>query len=110
MISSSVIISRLIAAIICLLFPIVILIYYKRKEKISLKPVIIAMMVFIVFTQILEKLLHSVVLGNNLITNPVWLAIYGGLAAGYLKSAVDSLPLRRYLKISMNGKMVFPME
>lgn len=98
MVSSTSIIFMVIAASICFLFPIIILIYYKKKEKINLKPVIIGMIVFFVFTQILEKLLHMVVIGNNLISNPILFSIYGALAAGIFEEGGRFIAFKTVLK------------
>lgn len=71
-----------ITAVMSFLVPIFVFIYFKKKEKINFKLVIAGIVVFIVFTQILEKLLHFVIIGNNLIPNPIWFTVYGALAAG----------------------------
>lgn len=82
MVNSASIISAGVSGTLCVLFPIIVLIYFKKKEKINLKPVIIGAIIFFIFTQILERLLHMAVIGNNLIKNPIFLSIYGALAAG----------------------------
>lgn len=58
MIKSAVIISMGTAGIVCFLFPIIVLLYFKKKEKKTIIPVFTGMIVFFVFTQILEKLLY----------------------------------------------------
>ncbi len=88
----------IIDAILCFLVPIFVLIYFKRKEKLSFKPVIIGAAVFFVFAMILERLLHMVVLGNNLITNPVWFTVYGALAAGIFEEGGRFLAFKTILK------------
>lgn len=98
MISSSIIVLRIIAAVICFLFPLSILIYFKRKEKISLKAVIAGIVVFILFATVLEQLLHSVVLGKHLITNPTLIVVYGALAAGLFEEVGRFIIFKSVLK------------
>ncbi|HET7657240.1 MAG TPA: YhfC family glutamic-type intramembrane protease, partial [Bacillales bacterium] len=67
--------------------PIAVLIYFYRKFHVSWKPILVGALIFFVFSQILEKLLHVYVLRINpetiaLMKNHYILAIYGGLAAG----------------------------
>lgn len=98
MVNSASIISAGISGVMCFLFPIIVLIYFKKKEKISLKPVIIGAIVFFIFTQILEKLLHMVVIENNLIKNPIVFAIYGALAAGIFEEVGRFIAFKTVLK------------
>lgn len=98
MVSSASIVNMIIDAIVCFLLPIIVLIYFKRKEKISYKPVIIGAAVFFVFAMILERLVHMVVLGNNLITNPVWFTIYGALMAGIFEEGGRFIAFKTVLK------------
>lgn len=58
--------------------------YYKKKVGISIKPLLLGALGFIVFTQILEKALHLFVITNfpNYMEHPFIFGIYGGLAAG----------------------------
>ena len=60
------------------------ILYYKKKTGIYIKPLIIGSIGFIVFTQILEKALHVVVFLNftNYADHPWLFALYGGMAAG----------------------------
>lgn len=98
MVSSTSILSMGISAVICLLFPIVIFLYFRRKEKLNLKPFFIGMIIFFVFTQILEKLLHMAVIGNNLIPNPIMFSIYGALTAGIFEETGRFIAFKMILK------------
>jgi len=98
LVNSASIISAGISGTMCFLFPIIVLIYFKKKEKINLKPVIIGAIIFFIFTQILEKLLHIVVIGNNLIKNPIFFSIYGALAAGIFEEVGRFIAFETVLK------------
>lgn len=87
MISPTTIVFMIIQGILAIGIPIFFLIYFIRKHRISWKPVLIGLLVFIVFSQILEAGLHQYVLHGNAQTkewmsNPFIYAIYGSLAAG----------------------------
>ena len=67
--------------------PIGLLIYLYVRERISFKAVGVGVLVFILFVMVLERLLHWYVLQVNpptslLLKQPLWYALYGGLAAG----------------------------
>lgn len=98
MVSLSAILFLGISAVACLTFPLLVLLYFNKKDRVSLKPVIAGMVVFLVFTQILEKLLHMVVIGGRLITDPIVLTIYGALAAGIFEEVGRFLAFKTVLK------------
>lgn len=60
------------------------ILFNKRRTGISIKPLIVGSIGFIVFTQVLEKILHLVVITQfpNYSDHPILFGIYGGLAAG----------------------------
>lgn len=87
-----------ISAAVCFLFPLAVLLYFKKKEDISLKPVFVGMAVFFVFTQVLERLLHQFVIGNNLISNTWFFALYGALAAGVFEETGRFIAFKTILK------------
>ena len=60
------------------------ILFFKRKTGISVKPLIVGAIGFIVITQVLEKALHLVVMTHfpEQMANPWFLGVYGGLAAG----------------------------
>ncbi|WP_239549281.1 YhfC family intramembrane metalloprotease [Scopulibacillus daqui] len=74
--------------VVSILVPIGSLIYLKKRvTMIPWKPVLIGVLIFIVFSQMLEKFLNVYILNINPYTsawfnNPYLYALYGGLAAG----------------------------
>lgn len=83
------------------LFPVFLYIYFFRKYKISLRPVLIGALVFILFTQLFEKLLHSYVLGTNLfgiVQKPFILGIYGAFAAGIFEEVGKFIGMKYWMK------------
>lgn len=104
MVSSSTIITLIIATVVCFLFPIVLTIYFKIKHKISLKPVFMGVAVFIFFVLILEQILHYFVLQKGLITNPVLITIYGALAAGIFEEGGRLIVFSTILKDKQEWK------
>lgn len=98
MVSTASIVVMAISAILCFILPITVMVYYRKQRVIGYKPVVVGAMVFFVFSQVLEKLLHMAVLGNNIITNPILIAIYGALAAGIFEEGGRYLAFRWVLK------------
>lgn len=72
--------------------------YFRKTEKISMKPVIFGALTFIVFSQVLEKLLHVFVINNNLFSSPVAFSIYGALAAGIFEECGRFITFKTLLK------------
>lgn len=74
--------------VVSVLFPFLLfaglILFFRKKTGISIRPLIIGSIGFIVFTQILEKALHLVILTNfpNIQDYPWALGLYGGMAAG----------------------------
>lgn len=104
MVSNSKILFMAFAAIISLFFPIILYIILRIKHRASFKPVIIGALTFIVFVLVLERILHSVVLGRNLITSPVAIALYGGLAAGLFEEVGRFITISIFLKGNRDWK------
>lgn len=93
--------------VFCLLFGIAIIvippIIMKKKYKASLKVFFIGCAVWFIFTQILEALLHSLILNvlpvGKIISNNIFLyAVYGGLAAGIFEEVGRLLAMKFVLK------------
>lgn len=98
MISSASLIWMLVTAVLSLLLPIIVFAFFKKKEKLSFKPVLIGGVVFFVAVQILEQMLHAVVIGNNIILSPIPFAIYGALAAGIFEETARFIAFKIILK------------
>lgn len=86
MVSQWSIIFMIMTIIISVAVPIIALIYFKKTKRMTWKPVLVGILIFIIFSQILEKLLHVYMLQLNVQTaewlkNPYLYALYGGLAA-----------------------------
>ncbi|MFD0767406.1 YhfC family intramembrane metalloprotease [Bacillus sp. CGMCC 1.60114] len=86
MVSNAAIGSMIVQIALSVLIPIIVLVYCRKKYRISFKIVGVGLVFFIGFSQILEKTLHVFVFGNpttaELLKNPFVYAIYGGLTAG----------------------------
>jgi uncharacterized membrane protein YhfC len=87
LISSFTMTGMVIQLLISLLFPIGLLIYLRKKQLFSWKPLGVGILIFILFSQVLEKALHFVMIdasGPSLKwTDSVFLfVLYGTLAAG----------------------------
>ncbi len=66
------------------LFFVGLIIFYKKRIGVSVKPIVVGAIGFFVFTQVLEKILHLLVVTNfpNYADHPWLFGMYGGLAAG----------------------------
>ena len=73
--------------LLAVILPIILMVYLQRKKMMSWRSLLVGVLIFIVFSQILEKIVHFIVLsptGTELkwSGNPYLFALYGGLAAG----------------------------
>ncbi|HUW65919.1 MAG TPA: YhfC family glutamic-type intramembrane protease [Spirochaetia bacterium] len=89
--------------ILSVLVPVFLLLYFNRKYGLSFKAVGIGVLVWIVFTQILEKVAHLYLLIINpvtaqFLTSPFIFAVYGGLMAGLFEETGRFLAFRYTLK------------
>ncbi|MCD7034007.1 YhfC family intramembrane metalloprotease [Metabacillus sp. GX 13764] len=87
MVSGSVIAGYIFSGILSLLFPIAAFIYFRKKEKILVRPALTGVLIFVVFALVLEAALNFYLLNVNkstafIKTNPYYFAGYGALAAG----------------------------
>ncbi|CCQ97052.1 Uncharacterized membrane protein YhfC [[Clostridium] ultunense Esp] len=109
MVSTASIIGLALQALLSFTVPLFLLIYLIRKEKISIRTVFIGALVFILFSQILEKSMHLYLLVQNQTTanffkQPFLYALYGGLAAGIFEEVGRYLAFRYALKGKMERK------
>jgi uncharacterized membrane protein YhfC len=98
MISSAALISMVITSVFISLLPMIVFAFFRKKEKIGFKSVLIGAVGFFVTVQILEQSLHKVVIGNNLIPNPILFSIYGALAAGVFEETARFIAFKTILK------------
>lgn len=84
MVSTATIISMFIPIVVSISLFVGLILVYRKKTGIAVKPVIIGAIGFVVATQILEKVLHVVVITNfpNYADHPWLFGLYGGMAAG----------------------------
>ena len=84
MISNGMIISMIFSVFFSFVLFAGLILFYKRQTGIYVKPLIIGSIGFIVFTQVLEKILHVIVITNfpNYADHPWLFGLYGGIAAG----------------------------
>ncbi len=77
----------------------------KWKKKTNISSFFIGAATFILFAMVLERILHTVVLGTTgtLITGNIWLyALYGGLAAGLFEETGRFLAMKLCMKKNLN--------
>lgn len=109
MVSSSSIYFMILTFLISTIVPILLVIFFYKKEKISLKVVFIAAIGFFIATQILEGSIHKVVLINNkttaeLFKNPWLYMLYGGFMAGIFEEISRYLMFKFVLKDNRQWK------
>jgi uncharacterized membrane protein YhfC len=90
-------------ALLSLAFPLILFIYFRKHERISWASVGVGVLVFILFSQVLEKGLHVFMfLGNqttaSALENPWMYAVYGALAAGIFEEVGRYLGFRFLLR------------
>lgn len=84
-------------------FPVVLLIILKKKNLLSWKAVGVGVLVFIIFSQVLEKTLHAIMIaptGTALkwTDNPYVFVLYAGLAAGIFEEIGRYIGFKWFLK------------
>ena len=90
------------AASVCVVIPLVLLFYYKKKGA-QVLPFFIGCAVFVVFALILEALVHNLVLkvlpvGKTILGSTLLYALYGGLMAGLFEETGRFVAFRTVLK------------
>lgn len=87
-----------ISLVICNILPLAVYAYFKRKESISWRPVVVGIAFFFIFTQIFEKGLHYAVFSyTSIMQNPALFALYGALAAGLFEETARLIAFRYFL-------------
>lgn len=88
-VTSQAIIWKEVAAVLGTLFPILVLIYWKRKTKCSLKPVVVGAITFLVFSQMLEGIPKFILFMNDsAVSNYVWTHAWAYVMAGCLLAGI----------------------
>ncbi|WP_423800556.1 YhfC family intramembrane metalloprotease [Neobacillus sp. SAB-20_R2A] len=84
MVSTAKIIAMFVPIIFSFVLFIGLILFYKKRTGVSARPIILGAVGFIVFTQVLEKILHVVVITSfpNYADHPLAWGTYGALAAG----------------------------
>lgn len=84
MISNSTIVSMFVPVIFSFLLFWGLIVFYRKNTGVETKPLLIGALGFFVFTQVLEKVMHVVVLTyfTNYAEHPFLFGLYGGFAAG----------------------------
>ena len=90
------------AASMCVVIPLVLLLYYRKKGA-DILPFFIGCAVFVAFALILESLVHNIVLkvlpvGEKIMASTLLYALYGGLAAGVFEETGRLLAFKTVLK------------
>lgn len=105
MVSQSTIISLIVAMFFCILFPIIIVIYFKKKEQFAIKTVFIGTLGFFLFAMVLEQIFHGVVISTKIIkVNTITFAIYGALAAGVFEEVGRFVMFKFFLRTNRQWK------
>lgn len=106
MVSNATIISMFVPIIFSFLLFAGLIIFYKKKTGIYVKPLIIGSIGFIVFTQVLEKILHVIVVTNfpNYADHPWIFGLYGAFAAGIFEELGRFILLTWLLKKYLDYK------
>lgn len=86
------------------LFPVILIIYFYKKEHISAKPVLVGALIWLIFSMILENILHSFVLRSPIYKMAVPFAIYAALAAGLFEETGRFIGFKYFLKNNREWK------
>lgn len=102
MVPTSSIILMAVNAVFGIAVPIILSWYLVRKHHVRLSTILIGAGTFILFALVLESLLHQLVLkgphGETIMGNPLWYALYGGLAAGIFEETGRFLSMKFLMK------------
>ncbi|WP_062050893.1 YhfC family intramembrane metalloprotease [Bacillus sp. JCM 19034] len=90
--------------VLSIIIPVTVIVFAKVKYKISFKVLLVGSMTFIVFSQILENIVHVLLIGigenpvSSFIMQPYIFAVYGPLMAGIFEETGRFLVLSYILK------------
>ncbi|MCX7569291.1 YhfC family glutamic-type intramembrane protease [Tumebacillus sp. DT12] len=103
MISTTSMIMQILAILISVAFPVALILYFRRRGGLSWKAVAFGALVWFLFSQVLEKGLHLYMFQFNGTTaewlkQPLFYALYGGLAAGIFEEVGRYVAFRYWLK------------
>ncbi|AFH64055.2 YhfC family intramembrane metalloprotease [Paenibacillus caseinilyticus] len=92
MVSQGSITALIVQVILGIVIPLSLLFYCRRTLQISYRAVGVGILIYVVFSQLLEQVLHAYLFSGNPVTavwlnNPWIAAVYGGLAAGLFETA-----------------------
>jgi len=95
--------------LLAVILPFILLVYLMKKKLLSWKSLLMGILIFIVFSQIFEKILHVLVLAPNGVelkssSNPYLFALYGGLAAGVFEEMGRYIAFKLFLKNNRHYK------
>jgi uncharacterized membrane protein YhfC len=97
------IICMIISTIVSFGLPIALFIYFHKKYKAKIIPLIVGMASFFIFASLLEGVVHSIVLGKfALREKPIIFIIYGALMAGVFEETGRLISFK-ILKLKYNG-------
>lgn len=104
MVSQISILGMTFSAVVSILLPTILFIYFHKKEKISIKVTAAGAATFVLFAMVLERLLHMIVINNKILPNPWVFGIYGALAAGVFEEGGRFIVFQYLLKKSREWK------
>jgi len=93
-----------ISAALPFLIPIALIVLLSVNKRLNWKAMLFGALLFVVFTLILERIMHVLVLGvdptqSAIYKNPIFYMLYGGLAAGIFEETARLLCFKYFLKV-----------
>ena len=89
-------------ALLGIAVPVVLSLYLVRRFRVRLSAILIGAGTFFLFALVLERIMHLFVLkgpqGAAIMGNPLWYALYGGLAAGIFEETGRFLAMKYLIK------------
>jgi uncharacterized membrane protein YhfC len=100
----------IISAVLSILVPVATFLYFKKKHKINWKPLLIGLLIFLVFSQVIGNSVNAVVLRLNgtsaefFSSNPYFYAAYGSLSSGIFEEVGRFIGFAFLLKMYRDWK------